>query len=105
MAGPAWIKPDSTQRVYLDRYYLGWLDLSHLRPIDKNGLRRLLIADIGESRSEGDPLNVLSDVPDRVNANDRYSRPSLTLQASVMAASVAPTALADTMTQSIFSKP
>lgn len=71
LAGPAWIKPGSTRRGYLDRYFLGWLYLSHLRPIDKNGLRRLLIAYIDESRSEGDPLNVLSDVPDRVNANDR----------------------------------
>ncbi len=71
LAGPVWVKRLDDERGYLDRYFKGWIDLARLRPIDENGLRRLLIAHIDETRSRGDPMTMLDDVADRQNANDR----------------------------------
>jgi hypothetical protein len=71
LAGPVWIERIGDERGYLDRYFRGWIDLSRLRPIDENGLHRLLIAYIDETRSKGDPMTILDDVADRQNANDR----------------------------------
>lgn len=71
LAGPVWVERLDDEKGYLDRFFRGWIDLSRLRPIDENGLRRLLIAHIDETRSRGDPMTMLDDVADRQNANDR----------------------------------
>lgn len=70
LAGPVWVERMDDEKGYLDRFFRGRIDLASLKPIDENGLRRLLIAHIDETRSKGDPMTILDDVADRRNAND-----------------------------------
>lgn len=70
-AGPAWFERPDDHIGYVDRYFLGWIDLQALRPIDEIGLQRLLIAYIDECRNKGDPMRILEDAADLRSANDR----------------------------------
>ena len=49
--GPVWIEERDGARGYLDRYFDGWLDLSHFQLLDSNAINRLLVAYIDDARA------------------------------------------------------
>jgi hypothetical protein len=51
-------------------YFTGWLKTTAFKPLDRDALRRLLIAYIDEARAAGDPLTMLGESYPR-QANDR----------------------------------
>jgi hypothetical protein len=62
LAGPAWIEmarnavadPDAASAGYLDRYFSGWIDPSHIAPVAVEDVPRLLVAYIDDAREVDD---------------------------------------------------
>jgi hypothetical protein len=54
LIGPIWIEEHGSTRGFIDRYFDGWLDVSHLKLLDSNAINRLLVAYIDDARAEDD---------------------------------------------------
>ena len=70
LIGPLWMERPDADRGFQDRYFTGWLETTAFKPLDRDAVRRLLIAYIDGARAAGDPLTMLGDSYPR-QANDR----------------------------------